>query len=304
MTNAATPPRRLRWSTVLEAAALGAGCLVLGYFTCRDEPEQAARERGSRVFAAPRAADGVGLGADAERGRREIELMLGGLLSGVATGAVSEEQRGEIQTRLLQMLEARGSGRPETRANAAGMIVQQLFDRAKLATVTPELSERQQGAIQAMARELTRQLLLLAVGASPGADALPVSLPEGHTKLDWKRMGGFRYAEGAELPAEIRALDGLRVGVPGFILSLGETEGMHEFILLESLWGCCFGSVPELNQTILVRLAEGRAFDYTGAPVLVTGSLQVGEERQGGFVASLYRVVDAAVKPLEAPRQN
>src|SRR5262249_19371335 len=159
------------------------------------------------------------------------------------------------------------------------MIVQQVFDRAKLANVNPDLSGRQHEAIRAMAGELTRQLLLLAVGASPGADALPVTLPEGHTKLDWKRIGGFRYMEGGEVPAEIRALDGLPVGVPGFILTVGETESMHEFILLESLWGCCFGAVPELNQTIVVRLGAGHTLDYTAAPVLVTGTLQVGEER-------------------------
>jgi hypothetical protein len=145
--------------------------------------------------------------------------------------------------------------------------------------------------------------LLLAVGASPGADALPIALPDGTAKLDWKHMGGFRYVENGELPADIRALDGSKVGVAGFILTLGEAERMHEFILLESLWGCCFGAVPELNQTIVVRLAGDQAFDYTAAPVLITGKLEVGEERQGGFVASLYRIVDATAAPLEAPRR-
>src|SRR4029078_7864562 len=104
------------------------------------------------------------------------------------------------------------------------------------AAAPPARSGRQREAIQAMARERTRQLLLLAVGASPGADALPIALPDGYTKLDWKHMGGFRYVEGPELPVDIRALDGSNVGVPGFILTLGETERMREFILLESLW--------------------------------------------------------------------
>jgi len=30
----------------------------------------------------------------------------------------------------------------------------------------------------------------------------------------------------------------------------------------------------------------------------------VGEEKQGGFVASLYRVVDAAASPVESRRSN
>ncbi|HEU4580146.1 MAG TPA: DUF3299 domain-containing protein [Polyangiaceae bacterium] len=302
MSDPQSKARGLRWSTLAEVLALGAGCVVLFYYTCRDDSERPSAERSARVFSAPRD-PGAAASSDAERSRREIELWFTGILTGVATGEVQEQQRAEIQRHLLQVLEQRGSGRPETRANAAGMIVQQLFDRAKLANVTPELSGRQREAIQAMAREMTRQLLLLAVGASPGADALPVTLPEGYTKLDWKHMGGFRYVEGGPLPADISALDGSNVGVAGFILTLGETERMHEFILLESLWGCCFGAVPELNQTIVVRLAPDHAFDYTAAPVLITGKLEVGEEKQGGFVASLYRIVDASATPLQAPRQ-
>ncbi len=292
--------RKLRPSTLVEISVLGLGCVVLGYFTCREPAESAsAPERGARVFAAPRAAPGGG-SAELEQNRREIELILSGVLAGAARGDVGDEKRGQIQSELLQLLERRGSGRPETRANAAGMIVQQLFDRAKLASVTSELSARQREAIPAMASELTRQLLMLAVGASPGADALPVSLPEGYTKLDWKQLGGFPYQEGGALPAEIRALNGQRAGVAGFILTLGESEGMREFILLESLWGCCFGGVPDVNQTIMVRLPPERAFDYTAAPVLVTGTLEVGEERQGQFVASLYRIVDAEAHAIQA----
>ena len=297
-----TGARKLRPGTVVEIAALGLGCVVLGYFTCREPSAQAPQsERGARVFAAPRA--GESGSADLTQNRREIERILGGVLTGIARGDVSDERRGEIQSDLVQLLERRGSGRPETRANAAGMIVQQLFDRAKLATVTPnvapDMSVRQREAISAMASELTRQLLLLAVGASPGADALPVSLPEGHSKLDWKQLGGFRYQEGGEVPAEIRALNGQKAGVAGFILTTGESEGMREFILLESLWGCCFGGVPDVNQTIVVRLPAERAIDYTAAPVLVTGMFEVGEERQGEFVASLYRLVDAEARAIQ-----
>lgn len=291
--------RKLRPGTLIEIGALGLGCVVLGYFTCREPSGGTPQpERGPRVFAAPRA--GGAASADLEQNRREMERILAGVLTGIARGDVSDERRGQIQSDLVQLLEHRGSGRPETRANAAGMIVQQLFDRAKLATVTTELSVRQREAISATASELTRQLLLLAVGASPGADALPVSLPEGYTKLDWKQLGGFRYQEGGEVPAAVQALNGQRAGVAGFILTTGESEGMREFILLESLWGCCFGGVPDVNQTIVVRLPPERAFDYTAAPVLVTGTLEVGEEREGKFVASLYRLVDAEARALQA----
>lgn len=277
---------------MIEVLALSLGCAVLGYVTCREKDPEVARE--GRVFGAPRSEGAAASNPE----RAAIEVLLGNTLRGIATGNVSEEKRVDIQRELMALLERAGVGRPESRSNAAALIVQQMFDRAKLEIATSELSTRQRQAITAMARELTRQISLLAVGASPGADAMTTTLPDGVLKLNWKRMGGFQYVEGGELPADIRALDGRSVGVPGFILTMGDTENIREFILLESLWGCCFGAVPDVNQTILVRLGSGGPIDYTAAPVLVTGKLEVGEERQGGFVASLYRVVDAKVQPL------
>src|SRR4029077_16532292 len=76
MTDLEAKPRRLRWSTLAEVLALGLGCLVLGYFTCRDGSTEPSRERSSRVFSAPR--DPGSGSSDAEQARRELELWLGG----------------------------------------------------------------------------------------------------------------------------------------------------------------------------------------------------------------------------------
>jgi hypothetical protein len=87
--------------------------------------------------------------------------------------------------------------------------------------------------------------------------------------------------------------------MPGFMLTLGDTQDIREFILVESLWGCCFGAVPDINQSILGRVKDGARADYTAAPVLVTGVLEVGEEREGGYVASLYRLGNANVRVID-----
>jgi hypothetical protein len=162
----------------------------------------------------------------------------------------------------MRLLEQGATGRPEDARQRGGHDRQQISRPRQVADGQPELSLRQRQAILAMGRELTRQLLLLAVGASPGADAIGTALPEGYARIDWKRIGGFPYAEGAELPADVRALDGQAVGVPGFILTMGDTEGLREFILLESLWGCCFAACRS-EPDHLVRLGPARAMDYT-----------------------------------------
>lgn len=290
--------KKFRLSEVLEIVVLGAGVVLLVHFSCGNDADVEA-ERASKVFSAarlqPAAAD---VSAGGESRRRVVEEALADLLGGIATGRVSEARRSEIQNGLSALLERSGWGKPQNRASAAGIVVQQMFDQAKLQTVSSELGFRQRQAIQAMAKELTRQLLLLAVGASAGADGIVAALPAGHERLSWSKLGDFSYQEGGPLPSEVLALTGTRVGIPGFMLTLGEADKAREFILVESLWGCCFGSVPALNQTLLVSMKADQVADYTAAPIVVVGTLEVGEVREGGFVTSLYRLRDASVSSV------
>lgn len=281
---------QLRPTELLELLGLLAGVCLLSYFSCReDTPAQLARD--SKVFAAPRA-------GGSQEAPLAIEQALGRLLAQVATGQVTEAQRSEVQRALITLLERAERGSSESRVTASAMVVQQVFDQAKLQDVSAALSIRQQRAIGSMAKELTRQLLLMAMGSSPGADGISVPLPAEHERLTWDQLGGFVYQEGLALPPEIRALAGRKVGIPGFMLTLGDTDVVREFVLVESLWGCCFGSVPEVNQTVLVRMQGDQLAEYTATPLLVTGVLEVGEERQGGFVTSLYRLENASVTPV------
>jgi hypothetical protein len=199
----------------------------------------------------------------------------------------------------VALLERWQWGSEQNRATAAAVIVQQVFDQAKARTSSEVLSPQQLRAIDGVAQELARELLLLAAGQSPGADGLSGVLPAGYERVSWNQLGGFPYREGAPLPAEVQALNGRDVAIFGFMLSLGDRDRLSELVLVESLCGCCFGSVPEVNQTILVRVAPDARVGYSAAPQLVTGRLEVGEEREGGFVTSLYRITGATLRPVE-----
>jgi hypothetical protein len=295
--------KKLRPSELLEVLALLSGCALLAYFSCRGhDTASGAAPRESRTFSAERTApERPEDTADAAARQRAVESAIGELLERVALGQVDEARRAEAQLALVALLERWSWGTPENRTSGAAVIVQQIFDRAKLGDRSEELSLRQVRAIAGVARELARELLLLAVGSSPGADGISAAMPPGHERVSWNRLGAFTYREGEPLPAEVLALAGREVGVFGFMMTLGDAERSRQFVLVESLWGCCFGSVPELNQTILVRIAEGASAEYSAAPLLVTGRFEVGEEREGGYVSSLYRIVDAKVAPLDAP---
>jgi hypothetical protein len=295
--------RKLRPSELLELLALLAGCALLFYFSCRGhDTASGAAPRESRTFSAERTGPVRPEDtADSAARERAVQSAIGELIERVALGQVDEAQRAEAQLSLVSLLERWSWGTPENRTSGAAVIVQQIFDRAKLENRSEELSLRQVRAISGVARELSRELLLLAVGASPGADGISAAMPPGHERVSWNRLGGFTYREGEPLPGEVLAWAGREVGIFGFMMTLGDAERSPQFVLVESLWGCCFGSVPELNQTILVRVADGAAAEYSAAPLLVTGRLEVGEEREGGFVTSVYRIVDAKVSALDAP---
>jgi hypothetical protein len=292
-------PRKPRAAEVLEVLALLAGGVLLAYFSCRSSDTQgdvAASPRESRTFAAARAGDGTATDpADASERERAVEEAVRELIGGVALGQVDESQRADAQRSLSSLLARWRWGTEENRSTAAAVIVQQVFDQAKLSNRSVELSAQQVRAIQGVARELTRELLLLAVGSSPGADGITGALPAGHERVTWNQLGGFPWREGTALPPEVQALHGRDVGIFGFMLTLGEGDRVSELVLVESLWGCCFGSVPDVNQTILVRLDPRSSAEYSAAPTLVTGRLEVGEAREAGFVTSLYRIQGATL---------
>ena len=117
-------------------------------------------------------------------------------------------------------------------------------------------------------------------------------IPEGYTRASWRVIGGYDYKEGMKLPAHILALDGMKVSAAGFMLGLDADQDIHEFLLVESQWSCCFGKVPELHELFVVRVPKDQpGVDLTGSRVVVSGRLEVGEEVDEGFVTSVYRIV-------------
>jgi hypothetical protein len=295
-------PKKKRAVELLELGALLAGGTLLVYYSCREpspsDGAEAPRER--RTFAAAREDEGGEAAGDASGRRKAVEQAVRELIGGVALGQVDEGQRAEAQRELAALLERWRWGTEQDRSTAAAVIVQQVFDQAKARSSSERLSPQQLRAIDGVAKELARELLLLAAGQSPGADGLAGELPAGYERVSWNQLGGFAYREGAPLPDDVQALNGKDVGIFGFMLSLGQDERLSELVLVESLWGCCFGSVPEVNQTILVRVAPDAAVEYSAAPQLVTGRLEVGEEREGGFVTSLYRIEGARLRPFDS----
>ncbi len=104
-----------------------------------------------------------------------------------------------------------------------------------------------------------------------------------------------------QFPPVIQGLCGERIEAQGHILATEfDGEEIQRFLLTRFPPGCCFGSMPVLDEWVEVTLPPGEEVVLSPVAVVrVTGLLQVGEKLdEAGFAESLYRVVADEVEVL------
>lgn len=79
------------------------------------------------------------------------------------------------------------------------------------------------------------------------------------------------------LTDDIRALDGRRIQIRGYMLPSFLESGLTEFTLVRDNMECCFGPGAALYDCIRVTMEEGRTCDYSIRPVTVEGTFATGE---------------------------
>lgn len=126
--------------------------------------------------------------------------------------------------------------------------------------------------------------------AGTAADPVPVT-------LDF--LGAWEFDENRQppFPAAVQALDGRKVVLRGFMLPSIDFRDIREFHLVRSLWGCCFGAPPRLNEIVRVTLPRG--VDYTYDGLEVAGTLRVVYENEDGIALDLYRLEADALRELD-----
>ena len=120
-------------------------------------------------------------------------------------------------------------------------------------------------------------LTLLAVGAR---DDDPVS-------LGFSVLAGFDYKEGMTLPEAVSKYDGKKVQLAGFMKREDGGEGdTEEFLLVNDACGC--NGTPKLNEIVFCTMPEGTKAKIQPGVTKVTGTLYVGEEKDGDVVVARY----------------
>jgi hypothetical protein len=119
-----------------------------------------------------------------------------------------------------------------------------------------------------------------------------------------KQPQSFPTPTPTDFPASIRALDGTKVVVPGYMMPY-DSDGdgkVLSFYLVRSILICCFGVPPRLNEIVRCEALPGKSCPYYyNIPVRVYGRLRVGEIREYGQVQALYRMSVERIEQLKVP---
>jgi len=94
-----------------------------------------------------------------------------------------------------------------------------------------------------------------------------------------------------QIPTDIKALDGRRVTVTGYMIPIGLEDGRtRQFVLVRNLMSCCYGVPPNLNEFVLVTMTNEGVRPVMDVPVSLVGKLKVGETYEDNFLVGIYQL--------------
>jgi hypothetical protein len=98
------------------------------------------------------------------------------------------------------------------------------------------------------------------------------------------------------MPSWLKALDGRRIRIRGFMYPTFQQTGVHAFGLARDNQICCFGRNPKIYDVFDVVLHEGATTNYIpNRPFDVVGVFHIRPEADAGKLYRLYEMDDAAV---------
>jgi hypothetical protein len=115
--------------------------------------------------------------------------------------------------------------------------------------------------------------------------------------LPIKDLGNFEYdaEKGGNIPADVKSLEGCKFRTRGYMVPLDQAEKISQFALVPSLFACCFGQPPQIQHTIIVQTPKGLALSYYPDELVVEGTLHVSEQKDGGFIVSMFQMDASSV---------
>jgi hypothetical protein len=178
------------------------------------------------------------------------------------------------------------------------------------APVLPVLKAADSGAATAQASAAPAAAPSAASPSAIGAARQgPPEVVAGYLKLGFDRLGSYPFVQpefdptadpkavpptGEEqIPAEVKSWSGRKVVVAGFMMPLKMDKGLvTEFLLMKNTLLCCYGTAPNLNELILVKVKQGVPAEMD-QPISFYGELKVGATFDNGYLSGIYQLEDA-----------
>ncbi|MFK7741500.1 MAG: DUF3299 domain-containing protein [Planctomycetota bacterium] len=116
--------------------------------------------------------------------------------------------------------------------------------------------------------------------------------------LPFDELTSWPYEDGLKgMPKRVKELSGKKVLMTGFMLPIDEVQNIKEFLLVESLWSCCYGQPPDIHGIVRVVMPKKKTTDYFFDPLKIVGTFKVEATVMDGYCVDIYQL---HVESLEA----
>lgn len=150
-------------------------------------------------------------------------------------------------------------------------------------------------------------LLPLALLGAPAATPIPAPDVDGaYLKLGFDRLSGFKFVppefdpvanpKGTpptgedQIPAIVKSWNGRKAIVTGFMLPTKLADGKAvEFLLMANQMACCYGTTPNMNDWVIVRIPKGVPITQD-VPISFRGTFHVNPSFESGYMTGIYQL--------------
>lgn len=133
-----------------------------------------------------------------------------------------------------------------------------------------------------------------------------VTVDKGYLKLGFEQLASYTFTPPAfdpsanpaakpptgeeQIPAGVKEWNGKKAVITGYMVPVKMEKGLvTEFLLMRNTMACCYGSVPNMNEWVIVKMKKGVA-PMMDVPVQFYGQLKVGAMFENGYMTGLYEL--------------
>jgi hypothetical protein len=141
------------------------------------------------------------------------------------------------------------------------------------------------------------------------AQEVQIPAPEvdnGYLKLGFDRLSSYKFIApefdpvanpkgtpptGAEqIPQVVKQWSGKKAIITGFMLPTKLSDGKAvEFLLMANQMACCYGTVPNMNDWVIVRVPKGVPITQD-VPISFRGTFHVNPTFESGYMTGIYQL--------------